>query len=116
MNRPPLGRLRFSTGDDVVLDRPLLVGRKPDPKGRRFSDIPRLLQLDVGDGLYRSHALVLLEGWQVRIEDLGSTNDTTVTLPGREPQRLRSGEPVLIVDGTTIDLGGEVECVFDAHV
>jgi hypothetical protein len=114
IDRPPLGRLRFSTGDDVVLDRPLIVGRKPDPTGRRFSDIPRELKLDVGDGLSRSHALVHLEGWQVRIEDLGSTNHTTVTLPGRPPQRLREGQPVLVVDGTVIDLGGEVECVFDA--
>lgn len=116
IDRPPLGRLRFSTGDDVLLDRPLIVGRKPDPTGRRFSDIPRELKLDVGDGLSRSHALVHLEGWQVRIEDLGSTNHTTVTLPGRPPQRLREGQPVLVVDGTVIDLGGEVECVFDAAI
>lgn len=112
--RPVLGRLRFSTGDEVVLDRPLIIGRKPDAEGRRFSDIPKQVRLDVNE-LSRSHAVVHLEGWQVRVEDLGSLNHTTVTLHGRQPQRLREGEPMLITDRAVIDLGGEVECVYDAN-
>jgi FHA domain len=112
--RPVLGRLRFSTGDEVVLDRPLIIGRKPDAEGRRFSDIPKTVKLDVRE-LSRSHAVVHLEGWQVRVEDLGSLNHTTVTLHGRQPQRLREGEPMLITDRAVIDLGGEVECVYDAN-
>ncbi len=114
IERPVIGQLRISNGEVYPLDRPALVGRKPDLTRRRFTELPRVIQLDVGDGLSRSHALIHIEEWQVRVEDLGSTNHTTVTLPGRQPQRCREGEPVLIEDGTSIDLGGEVVCIYDS--
>ncbi len=112
--RPTLGTLRFSTGQEAVLDRAVVVGRKPDISGQRYAELPRELTIAAGDGLSRSHAAFIVEGWQVRVEDLGSTNHTTVTLPGREPQRLRGGEPMILTNGALIDLGGEVTCTYDA--
>lgn len=112
--RPPLGMLRFSTGSTIVLDRPALIGRNPKLEGSLSSEIPHLVKLDVGQGLSRTHASVKLEGWQVLLEDLNSANGTTVTLPGREPRRLHSGEPVLLEVGAHIDFGGEISCILEA--
>jgi len=115
LERPPLGVLTFSSGDRVVLDRPALIGRNPKAEGH-YTETPNIVRLDVGSALSRSHALVSLEGWQVWIKDLGSQNGTTVTQPGRPALRLRSGEPVLLETGATVDFGGEVSASFDARV
>ncbi len=63
-----------------------------------------------------SHLEVRLEGWQVLVVDRQSTNGTVVTAPGRDPQRLRPGEPVPITPGTTVNLADEAEFVFEASV
>lgn len=112
--RPSMGRITMSTGDVIDLVRPAVVGRNPKVEGRLPSEVPQMLKLDVGQALSRSHAMIRLEGWQVLVEDLGSANGTVVTLPGRPPQRLHAGEPVLIESGAVIDLGGEVTGTYDA--
>ncbi len=106
--RPSLGVLRFSGGQVVALDRPVLIGRNPKLEARMPSEMPFLLKLDVGQGLSRTHATIRLEGWQVLIEDLNSANGTVVTSPGMAPRRLHAGEPLLLEPGATIDFGGEV--------
>ena len=112
--RPSLGHLVFGSGERVELDRPAVIGRNPKIEGRVGSELPRVVKLAGGTALSRSHIAVHLEGWQVLVEDLGSANGTVMTLPGRDPQRLRAGEPMIIVPGTVIDLGGETEARFEA--
>lgn len=112
--RPALGRLRFTSGENVVLDRPVIVGRNPRLTGQSLGELPMLLKLDIGNGLSRSHAIVQLEGWHVLVEDLGSANGTVVTLPGRPPRRLHPGEPLLLEPAAEIDFGGEVSAVYDS--
>ena len=111
--RPQLGQLRLSTGQVVALDRPLLIGRRPKLEGRVPNEMPTLLQLDVGQGLSRTHAAIRLEGWQVLVEDLGSANGTVVRLPGRAPHRLHEGEPALLEVGAFVDFGGEVSATLE---
>jgi len=113
--RPNLGSLRFSNGTTVALDRPVLIGRNPKVEGGLAGEIPQLVRLDVGPGLSRTHASIRLEGWQVLLEDLNSANGTIVRLPGREPRRLHPSEPVLLEVGSDVDLGGEINCVFEAQ-
>jgi hypothetical protein len=112
--RPVLGTLRFTDGTTVSLDRPVLIGRNPKVETGLAGEIPQVVRLDVGPGLSRTHAVVRLEGWQVLLEDLNSANGTIVRLPGREPRRLHPGEPVLLEVGADVDLGGEINCVFDS--
>jgi pSer/pThr/pTyr-binding forkhead associated (FHA) protein len=108
-----MGRIVLSTGDVVDLTRPAVIGRNPKIEGRLTGELPQTLKLDVGQALSRSHTMIRLEGWQVLAEDLGSANGTFVTLPGRPPQRLHPGEPVLLEPGSVIDLGGEVTGTYD---
>lgn len=112
--RPPLGRLVLSTGESVLLDRPVIIGRNPRVEGKIGTEMPNLVKIDVGQALSRSHIAVRLEGWQVFVEDQGSRNGTEVTLPNTAPMRLRGFEPVIVEHGTTIDLGGEVTARYDA--
>ncbi len=108
--RPPLGVLRLSTGGSVLLDRGVLLGRAPgvdadQPAGAR----PHVLRVGGPDrDISRNHAELVLEGWQVLVRDLGSTNGTTVTRPGQQPVRLRPHEPLEIEPGTVVSLAGEV--------
>ena len=112
--RPPMGRILLSNGLTVELDRSAIIGRNPRVEGALGGEVPSTVKIDGSQALSRSHAMVRLEGWQVMVEDLGSANGTTVTLPGREPRRLREGEPVLIEHGTHLDLGGEITGTYDA--
>ena len=61
----------------------------------------------------RNHAEVVLEGWHVLVRDLGSTNGTTVTLPGQEPVRLRPTEDHGIEPGAVITLADEVSLTYE---
>ena len=113
--RPRLGQLRISTGGVVPLDRGVLLGRAP----RVNSDLPpnarpHLVRLgSVDNDISRNHAEVVLEGWHVLVRDLGSTNGTTIALPGQEPVRLRPTEDQGIEPGTVISLADEVTLVYE---
>jgi FHA domain len=113
--RPRLGQLRLESGQVIGLDRPLLIGRKPKLEGRMSGEMPQLIELSIGQGLSRTHAMVRYEGWHVLLEDLGSANGTIVTLPGQQPRRLHGSEPALLEYGASIDFGGEVTAVFERN-
>jgi hypothetical protein len=112
--RPTLGRLRFSDGRVIDLDRPQLIGRNPTIEGQIRGELPDIVKIDgAGQGLSRRHVSIRLEGWQVLLEDLNSANGTTITAPGRQPQRLHPGEPLVLEAGTSVDLGGEISFVLE---
>jgi FHA domain len=115
IGRPRLGQLRLDTGQVIGLDRPLIIGRKPKVEGRMLSEMPHLIELAIGNGLSRSHAMVKLEGWHVLLEDLGSANGTILTLPGQPARRLHEGEPALLEFGSHIELGGEVTAFYEPN-
>jgi hypothetical protein len=112
---PVLGRLRFSTGATVDLDRSLLVGRRPTTEGwPAHHDLPALITLpDPEQALSRAHAEVRVQGWDVYVVDLGSTNGTSVELPGRELVTLRPQEPYRVLDGTRVTLGQAASFVLE---
>lgn len=115
--RPPLGVLRLSTGDVVTLDRGVVLGRSPQlrpdlPPGSR----PHVLRLpSPQNDISRTHAEVVLEGWHVMVRDLGSTNGTTVTLPGYEPARLRPTDQPVLEPGTVVTLADEITMTFEVR-
>lgn len=113
--RPALGLLRLSTGDVVTLDRGVLIGRAPraatDTGG---AGAPHLVRVSSPDNeISRNHVEIVLDGWHVLVRDLGSTNGTTVALPGSSPVRVRPGDQQTIEPGTTITLADQVSMVFE---
>jgi len=116
--RPVLGVLRMSFGDVITLDRGVLMGRNPRTDfagpdgagGPAGEERPHVVKLPSADGdISRTHLRVTLDGWHVLVTDLNSTNGTLVTLPGREPQQLRPGEPVPVQPGTVVTLADGIE-------
>lgn len=109
------GVLAFSNGERVDVDRSILIGRNPKVAGAVEGGLPHIMKFDgPGQGLSRTHAEVRIEGGEVLIEDLQSTNGTEVQLPGQQRRRLRGGEPVVIVPGTLIDFGDELNCTLES--
>jgi hypothetical protein len=112
--RPVLGVLRLSLGDVIPLDRGVVMGRNPraDYAGPAASgeERPHVVKLPSADGdISRTHLRVTLDGWHVLVTDLNSTNGTLVTLPGRDPQQLRPGEPLPMQPGTVVTLADGID-------
>jgi hypothetical protein len=106
INRPALGQLIFSNGRTVTIDRTILVGRSPRAERTDSGGIPQLVMVDSPHGdVSRTHARIFIEGWRVLLEDIGSTNGTVITTEAGVSRRIRSGEPAIVTDGSTIDLG-----------
>ena len=110
--RPVLGVLRLSTGDVIMLDRGVVMGRHPraDFACADGEKPPHVVKLPSADGdISRTHLRVTLDGWHVLVTDLESTNGTLVTLPERDPEQLRAGEPVPIRPGTVVTLADGID-------
>ena len=117
MPRPPLGVLRLSTGDVVTLDRSVLLGRAPKlGDGLAAHDRPHVVKVPSPErDVSRNHVEVILEGWHVLIRDLGTTNGTTVTLPGESPVRLRANDQQVLEPGSVVSMADEVSFTFEAR-
>jgi len=112
--RPVLGALRLSTGDVVMLDRGVMLGRGPDAREGNDPDRPHVVKLASPENdISRTHLEVRLDGWHVLVVDLDSTNGTVVTPPGQPPMRLRANDPTAIEPGTVVSLADEVTFIFE---
>ncbi|WP_395659523.1 FHA domain-containing protein [Nocardioides sp.] len=104
----PVARLRFSTGEVVDVDRPVVVGRAPEVRGggdeHRLVTVPSPQQeisgthLEIRPGTGADHGSAV-------VTDLGSTNGTVLVLPGLPPEDLRAGVGVQLLPGSLVDLG-----------
>ncbi len=89
------------------LDQPILIGRAPSATRVSGDRMPRLLTV-ANDDISRNHVQIELEGEAVVVTDLHSSNGTMIVLPGKAPQRIRSGEPTTVIADTVVDLGSGV--------
>jgi pSer/pThr/pTyr-binding forkhead associated (FHA) protein len=80
---------------------------RKDPDMARLVTVPSPQQ-----DISRSHLEITLEGWHVLLADLNTTNGTTLLRPGQSPRRLHPGEPTLMADGDSIDMGDGVTLTF----
>lgn len=107
-------QLSLSTGQQIELDRPVLIGRAPESSRFGFGETPRLVTVpSPQQDISRTHVEIKLEGDNVLVTDLRSTNGTVVVLPGSPPRRLHPGESVPVPTGTVVDLGDGVTAVVD---
>jgi len=113
--RPPLGRLAFSSGELVVIDRTALIGRSPKASGMLADGLPpEIIKVESPEkDISRTHLELRVEGWQVLAIDLDSANGTFVTVPGRAQQRLRPDVPFIIQPGSRVRLADELEFRFE---
>ncbi|MEV5575240.1 FHA domain-containing protein [Spirillospora sp. NPDC052269] len=105
--RPPLGVLLVDDGQTVPLVADLLIGREPRhaPEVAEKRAMPMRLTDDDGS-ISRRHTLISLDGWQVRLVDLGSVNGTAVKLPhAADFERIAADTPVPLAPGTVARIG-----------
>ena len=111
--RPTLGGLRLPTGEVVPLDRGVVLGRKPAPL-EDSTDWPHLVHLPSDHTFVsRMHLYIELDGWNVLARDLDSRGGTMLTMPGRDPERLRAGEAYVLEPGCSLDLAEVYEVRFE---
>lgn len=106
----PVGRLVFSTGETIDVDRPVLVGRAPVADRSGGGAEPLLVpvpspqqeisstHLEIRPGSGADHGTAV-------VTDLGSTNGTVVRQPGLPPDELHPGVAVQLIPGAVVDLG-----------
>ena len=109
----PVARLQISNGDEVSVDRAVVIGRAPE--ARRFNDTEQPLlvtvpsphleisstHIEVRPGTGADHGTAV-------VTDLGSTNGTVLVQPGLGPEDLSPGVAVQLIPGAIIDLGDGV--------
>jgi hypothetical protein len=109
----PVARLQISNGDEVDVDRAIVIGRAPE--SRRFNDTEQPLLVTVPS----PHLEISSTHIEVRpgsgadhgsavVTDLASTNGTVLVQPGLGPESLAPGVPVQLIPGAIIDLGDGV--------
>ena len=102
--RPTLGFLVFDDGATFALDRSYRVGREPLIESG--SSLAPLVLRDQRHSVSRSHAELLLDGWDVLVSDLGSTNGTFIWDAGQQTWgRVMPGDPKIIAPGTIVAIG-----------
>lgn len=112
--RPPLGRMRVSSGELIDLDQSMIVGRQPSVSRVQGGVMPRLVQVASPSGdISRSHVEVRLEGWHVMLCDLKATNGTVLVREGQSPRRLAQGEMAILLDGDIAELGDDISLRFE---
>ncbi len=105
----PALSLSVSTGAEVPLDRPVLIGRAPESSRFSAGVQPRLVTVpSPQQDISRTHVEVRAEGGSAVVTDLNSTNGTVLVQPGTPPRRLHAGEGASVPAGTLIDLGDGV--------
>jgi hypothetical protein len=111
--RPLLGRLRLPTGETVPFDRGVVLGRKPVPVNPH-APLPHLVAVpQEASFVSRMHLQIELDGWLVICRDLGSRGGTTLTMPGRPPERLRPMEPHVLEPGCRVSLSDQYEVAYE---
>ncbi|MCW2919188.1 MAG: hypothetical protein JWN52_7256 [Actinomycetia bacterium] len=115
--RPPLGVLLIDDGMALRLDVDYLFGRDPEHAKEVTSGEARPARLTDQEGsVSRRHLRVALEEWDVRLVDLGSVNGTYVMPPDQETfVQIPPHEPVMIVPGTQVRVGGLRTFRYESH-
>jgi hypothetical protein len=103
--RAPVPSIRIGTRV-FRLDRPVLVGRRPGLPRVVRGPVPELVTVPSPTGrVSSSHVLFHASGPTAVVDDLGSTNGTTVRPPGAPPHRMPAGASMVVLTGTVVDIG-----------
>lgn len=109
-----VGRIRLSTGQVAVLDRTVIIGRRPRSTRASGANLPHLIAVESPQqDISRSHLEIRPEGDTVVVVDLHTTNGSTLLRSGSDPLRLHPGEQTLVLSDDVVDLGDGVTVVFE---
>ena len=110
--RPPLGILNMSTSDTIRLDHGVIFGRDPGTPDANRRDQPYFVMLTDKD-ISRRHLEVILDGWDVLVVDLNSSNGSAITMPGGVPEVIPGGARRQLLPGTIVHLSDTISFVYE---
>ncbi|NNC13214.1 FHA domain-containing protein [Planctomonas sp. JC2975] len=91
--------------ESVLLDAPIIVGRRPAGTTRHGRE-PLLVTVPSPEQVVSaSHVRIERQGNVVVVTDLRSKNGTSITVPGSRPRRLRPGESFAVPGAATVEIG-----------
>jgi FHA domain len=97
---------RVSGGEERRLDAVYYLGRRPVAPRIPTDRVPLLLTVNSRTSAVSStHLEIRQVGDAVVVTDLGSTNGTVVQWPRGTKERLRGGQSIAVMPGTTVDIG-----------
>ena len=102
----PRFAFRLPSGEEIPLDHPCRLGRRP--RLPRIANVAEMRLIEVASptsAVSGTHLEIRQEGGSVVVTDLGSTNGTVVSPPRGRRQRLRSGQSLTVLPGTTVHIG-----------
>ena len=106
----PVAKLLISDGQNIVVDRAVLIGRAPE--ARRFTSTEQPTLVTVPSRLHEissTHVEVRpgtgADHGSAVVTDMGSTNGTVLVQPGLGPEDLKPGIAVQLIPGAIINLG-----------
>lgn len=112
--RPPLGRLRVSTGVVVPLNSDIIVGRAPRSTPEPGRPSPQLVPVPSPEQqISRTHCEIRVDGWDIRVLDRKSNNGTFLLRPGEAPVRIDERTPTILRAGDVLDLGENVTLMLE---
>lgn len=109
VERPNLGVLVVSTGERIALDKDIIIGRRPRSQpqaGRPESHLVPVVSPN--QQISRTHCEIRVDGWDVRVRDLGSNNGTFLLRAGQPAARVGETSGMILQVGDVIDLGDSV--------
>lgn len=96
---------RVGAGATRRLSAPVLIGRSPLATRLPGASAPELVTVPSPNGVVSAtHLALRLEGSRLVAEDLRSTNGTVVRTAAGS-RRMRAGESIVVMPGTSLDLG-----------
>jgi hypothetical protein len=105
--RPGSLAVKLDDGRLVALDRRVLVGRDPAPGTRDVSQPVHLVPVsDPQMRVSKTHLAIAMSNGSAWVEDLHSTNGTTVEQPGGVSLPVAPGAPVSLRPGSVVHFGG----------
>lgn len=110
--RPVLGYIRMPNGDTITVDKGIVLGRAPQVTPGLDQ---HLVTVNTTSEISRMHAQIALDGWNLVIRDLNTTNGTFLTAPGQSTVQLRGGEDYLVEPGSEIDLADALTLRFEVR-
>lgn len=104
----PVHSIRVGSSE-FSLEAPAFIGRHPSTPRIMGSSAVRLVRVpSPSREISSTHVSIEQEGSSIVVTDLGSTNGTTIVAPGAHPVALRTGDSVVVLPGTLVDLGDSV--------
>jgi hypothetical protein len=104
--RPSLGQIRLPSGDVIPIDKPVIIGRKPEATRFSNSDIPLLIGVN-DPHISSTHLKIDLEDWSVLVTSMGR-NGTILRRIGQPDRRFTKGEQVIAQAGDVYCLSSEL--------